>query len=80
MSIESAKAFMERMKNDENFRKEVGKKSSPEERMAFVTAAGFDFTKEELDTVPAKLQLTDEELERLSGGHRDGNTHTGFGS
>ncbi|MCP3955589.1 MAG: Nif11-like leader peptide family natural product precursor, partial [Desulfobacterales bacterium] len=39
-----------------------------EERMAFVTAAGFDFTKEELENVQEKMQLTDEELERLSGG------------
>ncbi len=68
MSIESANEFVERMKTDEDFRKEVGEKSSSEERMAFVTAAGFDFTKEELKTVREKLQLTDEELEIISGG------------
>ncbi len=68
MSIESAKAFLERMKTDEDFRKEAAKKSSAEERMAFVTAAGFDFTKEELETVRSKLELTDEDLETLSGG------------
>ncbi len=68
MSIESAKAFMERVVNDKDFRKEVGEIATAEERMAFVTAAGFDFTKEELETVREKLQLTDEELEILSGG------------
>ncbi len=68
MSIESAKAFMERVVNNEDFRKEVGEIATAEERMAFVTAAGFDFTKEELETVREKLQLTDEELETLSGG------------
>ncbi len=67
MSIESANEFVERMKTDEDFRKECSEKSSPEERMAFVTAAGFDFTKEELETVHAKMQLTDEELDKLSG-------------
>ncbi len=69
MSIESAKAFMERVVNDEDFRKEVESIATAEERIAFVTAAGFDFTKEELETVREKLQLTDEELETLSGGH-----------
>ncbi len=68
MSIESAKAFIEKMKTDEDFRKEVGEKSSPEERVKFVEESGFDFSKEELETVRAKLQLTDEDLETLSGG------------
>ncbi len=68
MSIESAKAFVERMKTDEDFRKEVSEKSSPEERIKFVKESGFDFTKEELETVREKLQLTDEDLETFSGG------------
>ncbi len=68
MSIESAKAFLERMKTDEDFRNSVGEIGTAEERMEFVTAAGFDFTKEELKDVQEKMQLTDEELGRLSGG------------
>ncbi len=68
MSIESAKAFMERVVNDEDFRKEVGEIATAEERMAFVTAAGFDFTKEELKNVQEKMQLTDEELGSIAGG------------
>ncbi len=68
MSIESAKAFLERMKTDEDFRKEVGEIATAEERMAFVTAAGFDFTKEELKNVQEKMQLTDDELELVGGG------------
>ncbi len=78
MSIESAKAFVERMNTDDDFRKELDEKSTPEDRMQFVKANGFDFSKEELEQV--KSELSDEELESLSGGHRDGNTHTGFGS
>ncbi len=68
MSIKSAKAFMERVVNDEDFRKEVGEIATSEERMAFVTAAGFDFTKDELKNVQEKMPLTEEELE-ISAGH-----------
>ncbi len=78
MSIESAKAFVDRMKTDEDFSKEVGEKSSPEDRMIFLKESGFDFSKEEFEQV--KPELSDDDLESLSGGHRDGNTHTGFGS
>ncbi len=67
MSIESAKAFMEKVATDEDFRKEVGEIATAEERMAFVTAAGFDFTIEELENVQQKMQLTDEELELVAG-------------
>ncbi len=78
MSIESAKAFMERVVNDADFRKKVGEIVTAEERMAFATAAGFDFTKEELETVRTKLQMTDEELERVSGSN-SGCTYGNFG-
>ncbi len=78
MTIESAKAFVERIKNDDDFSKEVGEKSSPENRMKFVKDNGFDFSNEEFEQV--KSELSDDDLESLSGGHRDGNTHTGFGS
>ncbi len=76
MSFESAKAFVERMKNDENFRKECSGKSSPEDRMKFVKESGFDFSREDIKHV--KSELSDEELESLGGGHNDGSTHTGF--
>ncbi|MCP4293428.1 MAG: Nif11-like leader peptide family natural product precursor [bacterium] len=78
MSIESAKAFLERMNTDGDFRKELDEKSSPEDRMQFTKANGFDFSKEEFEQV--KSEMSEEELENLWGGHRDGNTHTGFGS
>ncbi len=66
MSIESAKAFLERIHNDEDFRKELGGKVSAEERMKFAKAQGFDFTKDELDEV--KGNLTDEELDAVAAG------------
>ncbi len=66
MSIESAKAFVERMKTDEDFRKEVGGKSSPEDQMKFVKENGFDFSKEEFGQV--KSELSEEDLDRIDGG------------
>ncbi len=71
MSLESAKTFIEKMKSDEDFRKEVGEKSSPDERMKFVKQCGFDFTKEDLDSVREKLELTDEELEKITGAYSE---------
>ena len=74
MSIENAKAFVERIKSDEDFSKEVWGKATPEERTKYVKAAGYDFTKEELDTVRSELSV--EELEEVSGGHWGcGSTH-----
>ncbi|MCP4293427.1 MAG: Nif11-like leader peptide family natural product precursor [bacterium] len=76
MSIESAKAFVERLKTDENFGKECSEKSSPEDWVKFAKDNGYDFSKEEFEQV--KSVLCDEELDSLGGGHNDGSTHTGF--
>ena len=70
MSVDSTKAFLERVKNDEDFRKEVGAQTSKEERMKFVKAQGFDFTKEEIDSL--KDELSDEELDAVAGGWSTG--------
>ena len=66
MSIESAKAFFERMKNDENFRNSVGEIGSAKERLEYVKKAGFDFTMEEIATL--KEELSDIELDGIAGG------------
>ncbi len=66
MSIESAKAFFEKMKTDEDFRKECSEQSSPEDRMKFAKENGFDFSKEDIEQV--KSELSDEELEGAAGG------------
>ncbi len=66
MSIESAKAFVERMNTDDDFRKELDEKSSGEDRMQFVKANGFDFSKEEFEQV--KSELSEGELEKVPGG------------
>ncbi len=66
MSIESAKAFLERVKNDEDFRRKLEGQASVEERMKFAKAQGFDFTKDEIgEEMDA---LSDEELDKVAGG------------
>ena len=66
MSIESAKAFLERIKNDEDFKKSVEKIVTAEERMEFVKGAGFDFTKEEINSI--KAEMSDEDLDKVAAG------------
>jgi len=66
MSVESAKAFIERIKTDEAFNKKVKEFGGAEERMAFVREAGFSFTAEEMKEVDD--QLSDGELDAVAGG------------
>jgi len=66
MSIESAKSFIERMKADEDFAKQVRKCKDPETRMRFVKTAGFDFSEDEVKEV--SCALSDEEMEIVVGG------------
>ena len=68
MSIENAKAFLEKVKNDEDFRKSVQEIATAEERMEYVKGAGFDFTKEELDA--QTHVLSDDELASVAGGDK----------
>ncbi|MHC5771344.1 MAG: Nif11-like leader peptide family natural product precursor [Nostoc sp.] len=64
MSIESAKAFYQRVTTDENFRTQV--ESSPiEERGVLLQAAGYSFTQREWEAASAEILETtsiDEEL------------------
>jgi predicted ribosomally synthesized peptide with nif11-like leader len=66
MSIESAQAFLERMKTDEEFAKKVSECKDAESGVAFVNEEWFDFTKEEVHGLQS--ELTDEELEGVAGG------------
>lgn len=65
MSIESAKAFIEKFKTDEEFAKKVTECESAEARMAFAKEAGFDFTAEEIKEFQG--ELSDEELDAVAG-------------
>ena len=66
MSIGSAKAFMERVKTDPEFAKQVSEKKSAVERHEFVKAEGFDFTADEINQLSSSL--SDEELDAVAGG------------
>jgi len=63
MSIESAKAFLERVRNDEDFRKSVGEIATVEQRIEYVKDAGFEFSKKEFNIVT--FELSNSELVRL---------------
>ncbi|MEQ8168683.1 MAG: Nif11-like leader peptide family natural product precursor [Candidatus Eremiobacterota bacterium] len=66
MSIEAAKAFIERMKTDEDFAKKVAACKDAETRKAFVKNEGFEFTLEELTSY--RSELTDDQLGSMYGG------------
>ncbi|MDD2582923.1 MAG: Nif11-like leader peptide family natural product precursor [Desulfuromonadaceae bacterium] len=66
MSIESAQTFLERMKTDEEFAKNVTECKDSEARMSYVKEAGFDFTLDEVKTVTN--ELTDDMLDQVAGG------------
>lgn len=66
MSIESAKAFIDRMNTDEEFAKKVTACKDAGTRMAYIKDEGFDFTVAEITTV--KGELSDEELDLVAGG------------
>ena len=75
MSIESAKAFYSRMTTDETFRSQLEQATSIEERQQILQAAGYEFTSEEweaakaeFETSNASSELSDSELQAVSGG------------
>ena len=66
MSIESARAFLERILSDTDFASQMADAASPEERRKLALSFGFDFSSEELGAVTK--DLTDEELDQISAG------------
>lgn len=69
MSIESAKAFIDRMKTDGDFRNRVTAAETVETRKAIVEAEGFTFSPEDINAEVD--QLSPEEMEFVSGGAAD---------
>ena len=74
MSIESAKAFYERMITDEAFRTQHQSPATDDERREIVLAAGYNFTPEEWEAALTQIsessngELSDAELTAVSGG------------
>ncbi len=59
MSREKAKEFMQRIKEDEEFRNRVQKAEGNEAQQAVVRAEGFDFTEDEYRTVYKNMSKDD---------------------
>lgn len=67
MSIESAKAFLERVKSDEDLLQQLSDENlSGEDRLDLARAEGFEFTREEI--LQARSELSEEDLAAVSGG------------
>jgi len=66
MSIESAKAFMEKMTKDQEFAQKIMAETTTESRMALARDAGFHLTAEEM--AQATEELTDDVLDQVVGG------------
>lgn len=64
--MESAKAFLEKVKTDGDYRNLVGGIATADQRMEFVRKSGFEFTKEEIDRV--KGELDEDQLDEVVGG------------
>ena len=70
MSVESARLFVQRMESDAEFARKIGQCQDAGIRMTVAKEAGFDFTAAELKAV--KAELSDEELDMIAGGSRNG--------
>lgn len=66
MSIESAKAFMERMNTDKEFAAKIVACKTLEECSQFLSSNGFSFTGDELKVV--QDTLSSDELDKVVGG------------
>lgn len=66
MSIESAKAFIERVKTDKEFAEKLNACKDWEIVRHLITSEGFDFTREELKLT--QIELTDDEIAAVVGG------------
>ncbi|KJR42545.1 bacteriocin [Candidatus Magnetoovum chiemensis] len=75
MSLESAKSFIKKMREDAEFRSKVDAAANDDERRKFVKAAGFDFSKEDLKMISPGVvhktiegELSEADLEKVAGG------------
>eukprot|EP00767_Chilomastix_cuspidata_P000266 gnl/Chilomastix_cuspidata/10649.p2 GENE.gnl/Chilomastix_cuspidata/10649~~gnl/Chilomastix_cuspidata/10649.p2 ORF type:complete len:103 (-),score=4.91 gnl/Chilomastix_cuspidata/10649:629-937(-) len=74
MSRESAKAFYEKLQQDEDLSKKIEELKKPDAIKEYIQGElGYDFTQEEMQQVifEKNPELTDEELEAVVGGVSD---------
>ena len=63
MSVESARAFVEKMRRDLEFKKQILAAESAAKRKELIKSAGFDFERMHLDSLVS--ELTPEERDAL---------------
>jgi len=66
MSIQSARDFLTKITEDEQFGRRLGGCKTASERSRFAQAAGFGFTSDELRAARGEFQ--DRDLDTISGG------------
>jgi predicted ribosomally synthesized peptide with nif11-like leader len=66
MSLDQARAFIEKMKSDEAFRDRILAIEGVDARLAAASGAGFQFTEAEIKEVQS--ELTDDQLDAAAGG------------
>ena len=75
MSEEQLKAFLEKVKADTSLQEKLKAAGDVDAALAIATEAGFSISADDLKN--AQSELSDEELEGLSGGY--GNSYLGYG-
>jgi predicted ribosomally synthesized peptide with nif11-like leader len=65
MSLESAKAFLDRMNSDKEFAKKIFECKSEDAQKAIIQDAGYSFTRAEISQL---VEIDDEQLESVAGG------------
>ena len=66
MSVDQARAFIEKMKSDEEFRGRIMAIEAVDARLAAASDAGFEFTESEVKEVQG--ELSDDDLDQAPGG------------
>jgi len=69
MSFESAHAFLERFERDRDFKEKLEMAEDKNEILRLIKEAGFSFTSEDIKEV--KKELSEEDLQHISGGNID---------
>lgn len=68
MSLDAAKAFLERMDTDGTFKAKILATENVSERLKLINAAGFDCTAQEIGTLAT--ELSEDQLDTISGGNQ----------
>ena len=68
MSEEQLNAFLEKVKSDTELQDKLKAAASPEAAIEIAKEAGFSINAEDIQSMPATVELSDEELDGAAGG------------